>query len=80
MELARASPAAQQAGASVPAPEIDQHELYFLVAHALAGGPLAHIGAELAREASERGLLPSRYDVTGEMCRTFDGHTDSSLV
>lgn len=52
-------------GAALAHGEIDEAELYFLISHALAGGPLSHIGDALAREASERGLLPSRYDFAG---------------
>lgn len=41
-------------------------ELLFLISHALCNGPLAHIGRQLAQEASEQGLLPARYDVEGD--------------
>jgi WD40 repeat protein len=40
-------------------------ELYFLIANALSTGPLAHLGVEIARQASQRGLLPSRLDFQG---------------
>jgi WD40 repeat protein len=54
----------QQEGAPV-ADDADA-ELYFLIAHALSGGPLAHIGEMLVGEASARGLLPPRIDYTGQ--------------
>ena len=43
----------------------DEAELYFLISHALSGGPLAHIGQALATEAASHGLLPARVDFTG---------------
>lgn len=49
-----------QAGPEPPAPEV-----LYLIARALEDGPLAHLGAALAREASEQGLLPCRMDVLG---------------
>lgn len=44
---------------------IDQAEMYFLIAHALAGGPFAHLGEALAKEAADHGVFPSRVDYTG---------------
>lgn len=41
-------------------------ELYFLISNALSVGPLAHVGDMLTKEASERGLLPSRTDFLGQ--------------
>jgi WD40 repeat protein len=49
-----------------PVADDGEAELYFLIAHALSGGPLAHIGETLVGEASARGLLPARIDYTGQ--------------
>ena len=55
--------AASQSAAGLP--ELPPEEVLFLIARTLEAGPLAHLGAQLAREAAERGLLPSRTDVLG---------------
>jgi len=49
-----------------PVADDGEAELYFLIAHALSGGPFAHIGETLVGEASARGLLPPRIDYTGQ--------------
>jgi PH-interacting protein len=61
----------EEAGPSTSQQIVDESELYFLVAHALADGPFAHIGAILAQEASQRGLLPARHDVAGKLITSF---------
>jgi len=49
-----------------PVADEGEAELYFLIAHALSGGPFTHIGETLIGEASARGLLPPRIDYTGQ--------------
>ena len=49
-----------------PPRSVDEAELYFLITHALSGGPLAHIGELLANEAAFQGLFPTRVDFNGD--------------
>ncbi|PSC70372.1 WD40 YVTN repeat-like-containing domain,Bromodomain isoform [Micractinium conductrix] len=48
-----------------PPPAAEAGEVLFLIAEALQGGPFAALGAALAEQAAERGLLPRRHDVHG---------------
>ena len=61
----RAGGAAVMEAPGGPPPAAEAGEVLFLIAEALQGGPFAALGAALAEQAAERGLLPRRHDVHG---------------
>ena len=48
-------------------PAAPEEEVLFLVVQALSQGPFAKLGAALAEQAAEQGLLPRRHDVHGTL-------------